>query len=442
MKLYDSLTRNKKNLTRNKHEIKIYLCGPTVQASPHIGHMRGAIIFDVLKRWLEFNNKKVILCRNITDIDDKILKKAIDTNVSWKNITTKYTAEFEKAFENLNIIKPNFEPKATQNIDEMVNFVKKLIDKGYAYISNTGNIYFNTSLYKNYGELTNQKISDTEIDESEKFLKDKKNPHDFVLFKLHKKTEPNDAKWKTPCGFLRPGWHIECSAMALKYLGEQFDIHGGGLDLRFPHHENELAQSKSAGYKFANIWMHHGWVTQKGEKMSKSLGTGLSVNKFDNPVALRWALLQAHYKSNLDFSIEIYQNSVKTIDRFLSFYENDKNLSSTNTTISTDFKNALNNDLNIPLAISAIYKDIKEKKYDFALNELNILGIDLSRVPKNNSEKLKISKKKLDNLIKQRQIAKENKDFSTADKIRDNLATKGIELIDTANGTKYTIKSE
>ena len=274
LNLYDTKSRKVSSFKPiKKGEVGIYLCGATVQAPPHIGHIRSGVNFDILRRWLITSGYKVTFIRNVTDIDDKIIHKATHEEIPWWQVAAKYERSFTDAYNKLNVLPPTYEPLATGHITQMIELIKKLIDNGSAYAPGNGDVYLEVTKVKDYLSLSNQKLDDLLVaDDAD--LKFKKDPKDFALWKAAKKDEPS---WPTPWGDGRPGWHIECSAMAHAYLGESFDIHGGGLDLIFPHHENEIAQSTAAGFNFANIWMHNAWVTTSGEKMSKSLGNSLQV---------------------------------------------------------------------------------------------------------------------------------------------------------------------
>jgi cysteinyl-tRNA synthetase len=301
-------------------QASIYLCGATVQASPHVGHVRSGINFDILRRWLIASGYKVTFIRNVTDIDDKIIHNAGHEDMPWWALAMKYERSFSDAYRALNVMAPTYEPRATGHITQMIELIENLIANGSAYAPGNGDVYLEVRKLKSYLTLSNQKLDDLLVakDGEEKLKRD---PRDFALWKGAKEGEPY---WPTPWGNGRPGWHIECSAMAHAYLGEGFDIHGGGLDLIFPHHENEIAQSEAAGYEFARLWMHNAWVTTSGEKMSKSLGNSLKVDevlKRVRGIELRWYLSSAHYRSMLEFSFEALDEaavSFKRIENFLT----------------------------------------------------------------------------------------------------------------------------
>ena len=327
LRLYDSAARAVVPLapTAAPGLVTIYLCGATVQGSPHIGHMRSGIAFDVLRRWLERCGQEVRLIRNVTDIDDKILSKSAASQppVPWWAWAQRFEREFDAAYRALGVAAPTYEPRATGHIPEMVDLVQRLLDAGHAYIGESGNVYYDVRSLPGYGSLTNQRLEDLATTEDESQLDDdveadKRDPRDFALWKAAKPTEPADAAWDAPWGRGRPGWHLECSAMSRRYLGETFDIHGGGIDLRFPHHENEQAQSHGAGWGFARHWVHNAWVTIKGEKMSKSLGNSLVVaellKRYDAAV-LRLALGTVHHRSTVEFSEETLADAAALWER-------------------------------------------------------------------------------------------------------------------------------
>ncbi|HHW82521.1 MAG TPA: cysteine--tRNA ligase, partial [Actinomycetales bacterium] len=319
--LYDSATRQIRPFDPlEPGRAGIYVCGPTVQSSPHVGHLRTFLAFDVLRRWMERSGYAVTMIRNVTDIDDKILAKSAEAGTPWWAHAYTHEQEFQAAADALGILRPTYEPRATGHVPEMIELVQLLIERGHAYAGTPGNVYFDVRSFPEYGALTNQGLD--EIEDTEDAATDKRDPRDFALFKAPKPHEPASASWNTPWGRARLGWHLECSAMAHRYLGETFDIHGGGLDLRFPHHENEQAQSRAAGYSFARYWMHSAWVTQEGEKMSKSLGNFLLVSnvldRLPAPV-VRLALVGAHYRSMVEFTTTSTAEAAANWDRFTGF---------------------------------------------------------------------------------------------------------------------------
>ncbi len=459
MKLYDSYSRSLRDFVPLRDgEVSMYLCGATVQGSPHIGHMRSTIVFDVLRRYFEYKNLKVLFVRNVTDIDDKILHNAGHEDISWWELAAKYEKEFSQAYEDLGNIVPSIEPRATGHIPQMIEMIEQLIEKNYAYVAE-GSVWFAVKSFKDYGKLSGQKVE--EMLAAQDLDKGKKDPHDFALWKKSKEGEPF---WNSPWGQGRPGWHIECSAMAKTYLGEKFDIHGGGLDLQFPHHENEIAQSKASGNEFANFWVHNYWVTQSGEKMSKSLGNSLKVKEVITrfrPIDVRFYLLSAHYRSNLEFSDQALSEAATAFSRIEQFVqrasEKTKN-NQLNLKFPQEFIQAIEDDLATPLTISIIHEYVtkgntaltnNESKLVDILNEvrsmLYLLGLD--PMSSNwNSQSSNQEKEALDKLISEllnkRNQARANKDFALADSMRDALKNAGILIEDGADGSRWTIEKE
>ena len=455
--LYNTADRKTSKFVALKaKEVGIYLCGATVQAPPHIGHIRSGVNFDILNRWLSASGYQVTFIRNVTDIDDKILQKAKQENLPWWAVAMKYEREFANAYAALNVAPPTYEPRATGHITQMIELMQKLIDKGMAYAPGNGDVYLEVRKVKNYLSLSNQKLDDLQsADDAD--LKHKKDPRDFALWKGSKPGEP---AWPTPWGAGRPGWHLECSAMAHSYLGEAFDIHGGGLDLIFPHHENEIAQSQSAGYDFAKIWMHNAWVTTSGEKMSKSLGNSLQVKELLKKVLgieLRWYLGSAHYRSMLEFSFEALEESAIAFRRIEAFLSRATELlkKEPEAKFSAEFKTAMDNDLAVPEAIATISESMKHGNNAISSNDLKslekyasevrgalaILGCDpFDPVFKSGAT---AKKELLDGLVslalEQRTAARERKDFATSDAIRDELAKLGVVIEDTAQGVRWSI---
>jgi cysteinyl-tRNA synthetase len=453
LKLYDTKSRSIstfKPLTSGK--VGIYLCGATVQSPPHIGHIRSGVNFDILRRWLIASGFDVTFVRNVTDIDDKILHKAIHEEIPWWAVAMKYERAFTDAYNALNVLPPTYEPRATGHITQMIELMQKLIDNGAAYAPGNGDLYLEVRKLKEYLTLSNQKLDDL-LPSEDADSKSKKDPQDFALWKAAKKGEPS---WPTPWGDGRPGWHLECSAMAHAYLGEAFDIHGGGIDLIFPHHENEIAQSNAAGYKFANTWMHNAWVTTSGEKMSKSLGNSLQVVeilKRVRGIELRWYLAGAHYRSMLEFSFEALAESATAFRRIEAFLSRAERLlgAAPELLIADEFASAMNEDLAVPQALAFIAESMRigntkgEDKKVLAKTAgeirgaLSILGCD----PKDPIfAGSKSNDAALDGLIKlalqQRQAARLRKDFAAADQIRDEIAALGITVEDTANGPRWS----
>jgi cysteinyl-tRNA synthetase len=453
LNLYDTKSRKVSPFKPiKKGEVGIYLCGATVQAPPHIGHIRSGVNFDILRRWLITSGYKVTFIRNVTDIDDKIIHKAGHEEIPWWQVAAKYERAFTDAYNKLNVLPPTYEPRATGHITQMMELIEKLIENGSAYAPGNGDVYLEVKKVKDYLSLSNQKLDDLLVaDDAD--LKFKKDPKDFALWKAAKKGEPS---WPTPWGDGRPGWHIECSAMAHAYLGESFDIHGGGLDLIFPHHENEIAQSNAAGFSFANIWMHNAWVTTSGEKMSKSLGNSLQVNEILKKVRgieLRWYLGSAHYRSMLEFSFEALAESATAFKRIEAFLSRAESIlgEEPELLIADEFAKAMNDDLAVPQALAFISESMRmgnsagEDKKVLAKTAgeirgaLSVLGCD----PKDAAFAATESHNDaIDGLIKlaleQREAARLRKDFAAADQIRDEIASLGITVEDTANGPRWS----
>jgi cysteinyl-tRNA synthetase len=460
--LYDTLTRTTSEfLPLKKGEAGIYLCGATVQAPPHIGHVRSGVNFDILRRWLTKSGYNVTFIRNVTDIDDKILHKAVHEEAPWWAVAMKYERAFTDAYAALNVLPPTYEPRATGHVTQMIELMQSLIEKGAAYAPGNGDVYLEVRKLSSYLTLSRQKLDDLlpAADADETYKKD---PRDFALWKAAK---PGDPSWPTPWGPGRPGWHLECSAMAHSYLGEAFDIHGGGLDLIFPHHENEIAQSEAAGYAFAKRWLHNAWVTASGEKMSKSLGNSLQVHellKTVRGIELRWYLGSAHYRSMLEFSHEALAESATAFRRIEGFLTRSVELLGVEPTpvISAAFSDAMNDDLAVPTALASISEALKTGNSAItagdkaviasAANEirgaLDVLGCDPFDPAFASGGAGEDMTAALDGVIKlaleQRTAARERKDFAASDAIRDGLASLGITIEDTAQGPRWSISRD
>ena len=459
--LYDTLSRRTEPFTSLvPGEATIYLCGATVQGPPHVGHLRSAINFDILRRWLMKSGYRVTLIRNVTDIDDKILHRAIHEKMPWWALAMKYEREFASAYEALNVIAPNYEPRATGHITQMIELMANLIEKGVAYAPGNGDVYLEVRKLRSYLELSRQNVDDLQssVDPEEKFKID---PRDFALWKGAKVGEPS---WPTPWGPGRPGWHLECSAMAHVYLGEAFDIHGGGLDLIFPHHENEIAQSQAAGWAFASTWMHNALVTAAGEKMSKSLGNSMQVQVVLEKVRrieLRWYLSSAHYRSILEYSPESLEESATAFRRIENFLAR---ASATlgkipSLRLSDQFTNAMNDDLAVPQGLAQIAEALRvgnialasgdllaiEMKAGEIRGALDILGCDPYDPAFNKSGEAdleKILSGVIELALSERIAARERKDFAASDQIRDVLGTLGVNVEDTPQGPRWSLKTK
>ncbi|MGA0113319.1 MAG: cysteine--tRNA ligase [Candidatus Nanopelagicaceae bacterium] len=458
LKLYDTATRDIRDFQPlKKGEVSIYVCGATVQAAPHVGHIRSGVNFDILRRWLTASGYNVTFIRNVTDIDDKILHKAVHEEIPWWAVAMKYERAFALAYESLNVLPPTYEPRATGHITHMIELMEKLIENGSAYAPGNGDVYLEVRKLKSYLTLSNQRLDDLlpagDADETYK-----RDPRDFALWKAAK---PGDPSWPTPWGAGRPGWHLECSAMAHAYLGAEFDIHGGGLDLIFPHHENEIAQSQAAGYGFAKLWMHNAWVTTSGEKMSKSLGNSLQVMevlKRVRGIELRWYLGSAHYRSMLEFSFEALEESATAFKRVESFLQRAKELIGAvpGAVIADEFAAVMNDDLSVPQGLALIAEwqrsgntaltngdSAQVSKFaGYIRGALDILGCDPFDPAYASNAGADLSAA-VDGLIalllEQREAARARKDFAAADSIRDRITAMGISIEDTPQGPRWSI---
>lgn len=463
MKVFNTMSREKEEFVPlDPNEVKIYACGPTVYNYIHIGNARPLCVFDVLRRYMEYRGYNVKFVQNFTDIDDKIINRANEEGTDYKTVSEKYIEEFWTDAKGLNVKEATIHPKATENIDEILNIIQTLVDKGYAY--QAGNdVYFRTLKFKEYGKLSHQPIEDLESGARIALGDVKEDPLDFALWKGAKEGEPY---WDSPFGKGRPGWHIECSAMNRRFLGKTIDIHCGGQDLIFPHHENEIAQSECANdAEFARYWMHNGYINVDNVKMSKSLGNFKTVREISNAYGyevIRYLLISAHYRTPINYSIDIIEQCKNALTRLytcresLDFaisnaksetLENDSELISQFNSRKEQFISAMDDDLNTADGIAAVFelvkdintlvldKDVSKTACEYAakiFDELtDVLGILYNK--KNNSLDDEIEK-----LIAQRNEARKNKDWATADKIRDDLKSRGIILKDTPNGVTWT----
>lgn len=519
LNLYDTASHQVSHFVPLKPgEVGIYVCGATVQSSPHIGHIRAAVAFDIVRRWFLKLGYKVTFVRNVTDIDDKILVKAAAAGQRWWARAYYYEREFTEAYNTLGVLPPTVEPRATGHMSDMIDLIQRILDNGHGYVVTdadgkpTGNVYFDVASWPHYGELTHQKQT-SEVDEAaavadrmgpsvdatgaDKYnpvdpadaSPDKHDPRDFALWKAPKDTDPEDARWSTPFGVGRPGWHIECSAMSHRYLGDGFDIHGGGLDLRFPHHENEMAQTRAAGYPSAARWMHSAWVTAKGEKMSKSLGTGLSVPSVlaeHSAWVVRYALGSVQYRSMLEWSDQALVEAQTAYDRVSNFIERagvalggqpsrEEVTAVSADDLPADFVAAMNDDVNVSGATAAIFTAIRSgntllsQLADRADSEtakaevreallavramLDTLGLDplaepwvsagaaggaadgTAESPEHAALEALIAEQ-----LNARAEARKAKDFAKADQIRDALTEAGIAIEDGPQGSTWSLK--
>lgn len=515
LNLYDTASHQVSHFVPLKPgEVSIYVCGATVQSSPHIGHIRAAVAFDIVRRWFLKLGYKVTFVRNVTDIDDKILVKAAAAGQRWWARAYYYEREFTEAYNTLGVLPPTVEPRATGHMSDMIDLIQRILDNGHGYVVTdadgkpTGNVYFDVASWPHYGELTHQKQT-SEVDEAaavadrmgpsvdatgaDKYnpvdpadaSPDKHDPRDFALWKAPKDTDPEDARWSTPFGVGRPGWHIECSAMSHRYLGDGFDIHGGGLDLRFPHHENEMAQTRAAGYPSAARWMHSAWVTAKGEKMSKSLGTGLSVPSVlaeHSAWVVRYALGSVQYRSMLEWSDQALVEAQAAYERIMNFIERAgvalgeqperaeiAGVSADD--LPADFVSAMNDDVNVSGATAAIFTAIRNGNTllsklddradgDAARAEvrsalvavramLDALGLDPLAEPwagaagadgNGESREHDVLDALITEQLNARAEARKSRDFAKADAIRDALGAAGIAIEDGPQGSTWSLK--
>ncbi|QYJ02692.1 cysteine--tRNA ligase [Nocardioides panacisoli] len=468
LRLYDTRTREVRDFAPLREgEVGLYVCGLTVQSEPHVGHVRSAVNFDVLQRWLRHEGYAVTFIRNITDIDDKILTKAEDAGRPWYAHAQAMHRALTAAYAALNVAPPTYEPAATGHVPEMVELIGELVERGHAYPAGdgSGDVYFDVRSWADYGELTHQGIDDMEPAEDAD-PRGKRDPRDFALWKGWKSdSEPRTASWPSPWGRGRPGWHIECSAMAGKYLGGAFDIHGGGVDLRFPHHENEIAQSRAAGSDFASYWMHNAWITTAGEKMSKSLGNTLSIPAIlerYRGIELRYYIVAAHYRSHVEFSFEALDEAVTAFGRIEHFL--DRSARTLGGAVDpgvpcADFVAAMGDDLGTPAAVAALHEVVREGNKlleggDHAALRgaagavramLDVLGLDPADPAwgdqgSDEADRLTAAVDALvHGLLEERARARAEKDFATADAIRDRIKAAGVEVTDTPSGPQWTV---
>ena len=464
-RLYDSATRSMRDLEPVvPGVVSIYHCGLTVQSSPHLGHLRKEVVFDVLRRWLTVSGYQVNIVANVTDIDDKILAKSAEAGVPWFAHAYHFERELHEAYAALGCEPPTYEPRATGHVPEMLELVAELIEKGHAYAAadESGDVYFDVKSWPAYGELSNQRVDDM-VPAEDSDPRGKRDPRDFALWKGYKESEPYTASWPSPWGRGRPGWHLECSAMAMKYLGTEFDIHGGGLDLRFPHHENELAQARAAGYPFAKYWMHNAFVTAAGEKMSKSLTNGARVTDVTQQYparAVRFYLAVPHYRSAIEYSGDSLKEATASLSRIDGFVDRAielvGNLDTSYELLPAGFVAALDDDLATSTAMAEVYEQVKVGNQALTAGDadavkaalvavqsmLDVFGLradDPAWVAGGDARLRPILDGVVSELLAQRTAARARKDFAASDAIRDRLTSLGISVEDTPTGPRWSI---
>ena len=443
--LTNNLTNKKEQFIPNDSKnIGMYVCGPTVYDDPHIGNARPLVIFDILFKILKNNFSKVTYVRNITDIDDKIIKTSQEQKISTKELTEKVTSSFFEDCSFLNCEDPTHQPKATEHIDLMIKMINDLIKKGFAY-ENNNHVYFEVKKFSDYGNLSNKKLEDLIAGSRIEVSENKKNSEDFVLWKPSNKNEPS---WDSPWGKGRPGWHLECSAMSKKFLGNEFDIHGGGIDLLFPHHENEIAQSRCANNSkfFAKYWVHNAFITMSNEKMAKSQGNILKIKDFRNKVSgqvIRLALMSAHYKQPLDWNDKLINDCQKTLDKWYRIYSSEKN----SVQVTEEILKPLYDDLNTPGYIANLHqlfdqanKGNNKELFISACKFIGLFNEDKEQWEKYKKDKASISESEINNKIDLRYKARTDKNYKEADRIRDELLDKGVLIEDKDGKTLWKFK--
>ena len=468
LRLFDSASRAVRELVplRPGH-VGIYVCGATVQGAPHIGHLKTAVGFDVLIRWLRRRGLEVTFVRNVTDVDDKILARSVEAGVPWWAWAHRFEREFTAAYDALGILAPTYEPRATGHVTEMVELMEALVAKGHAYATGDGDVWFDVLSWPGYGALTNQRPDDVPCDDEP--TSGKRDPRDFALWKAPKPDEPADATWPTPYGRGRPGWHLECSAMARRYLGAAFDIHGGGRDLRFPHHENELAQSRAAGDDFATLWMHAGLLNVNGAKMSKSLGNFLLVSDVlatARPAVVRYALTAAHYRSTLEWNDETLTEAAATWERITGFAARAGERVAApsaeelrTAALPEAFATALDDDLNVPAALAVVHEHVRLGNVALADGTpadvraalvavramLDVLGLDpvrWSEASTDDSRARAALAVLVEAELEARAQARAARDWPTADAVRARLTAAGVVVEDSPTGARWTLTED
>ncbi|MDH6111234.1 cysteinyl-tRNA synthetase [Kitasatospora sp. MAP12-15] len=462
LRLYDTSTRQVRDFVPLVPGcVSMYLCGATVQAAPHIGHIRSNVNFDLIRRWLTYRGFEVTFVRNVTDIDDKVIAKERELGIPWWQIAYANERAFNDGYHALGCLPPSVEPRATGHIPEMIDMMQTLIAKGHAYAAD-GNVYFDVRSFPDYLELSNQKLDDLRQPSGEGET-GKRDQRDFAMWKSAKEGEPS---WNTPWGAGRPGWHLECSAMAHKYLGKAFDIHGGGLDLIFPHHENEIAQSKAFGDDFSNFWVHNAWVTMAGEKMSKSLGNSVLVSEMVQrwrPIVLRYYLGAPHYRSMIEYSEESIREAEAGFSRIEGFIQRVVERCGSvepASEVPLAFAEAMDDDFGVPQALAVVHTTVRQGNSALSADDkenavarlaevramLGVLGLDPLDPQWSGEDRGEDLHGVVDSLVRlvldQRQAARARKDFATADAIRDQLGLAGLAIEDTPSGARWTINNQ
>ena len=466
VRLYDSRAHQLRDFEPlEAGKVGMYVCGPTVQSSPHVGHLRSALAYDLWRRWFSYRGFDVTFVRNVTDIDDKVLANATEREPWWA-LAYRVELEFTDSYAALGILPPTYEPRATASVPQMQTIITKLVGSGHAYVADdgSGDVYFDVKAWSDYGSLTRQRLENMS-ESPDAATRGKRDARDFALWKGSKPEEPASASWGSPWGDGRPGWHIECSAMSKRYLGDAFDIHGGGLDLRFPHHENELAQSTAAGDAFASYWVHNGLVLVDGQKMSKSLGNSIYAAEFlalARPVVVRYYLASAHYRSPIDYHAGSLAEAEAAVDRIETFLERaTRRLTGTGQThtgapvIPDAFAVAMDDDLGVPDALAALHESVRAGNSALDVGDLRLAAAKLGEVtamtevlgihPSNfrdgavDGEAQAALAALVERMLADRTEARAGKDFVAADRIRDELAAAGIAIEDTSSGPQWSI---
>ena len=443
-------------------EVSMYVCGPTVQSSPHVGHLRSALVYDLWSRWFTHRGYAVTLIRNVTDIDDKILEKSSESGEEWWALASRVESEFQAVADALNIARPALQPRATGDIPAMVDLIETLMERDHAYLAEdgSGDVYFSVSSWESYGELTNQSVENLTQSETESSAK--RNPEDFALWKGHKDHEPASAAWPAPWGRGRPGWHLECSAMSTRYLGEAFDIHGGGMDLRFPHHENELAQSRAAGHDYAHHWMHNALVLVGGQKMSKSLGNSIFAADMvtqAKPIVVRYALASAHYRSELDLHEGYLTEAAAAFDRIEGFLvrARSEGIDTGEGNFPAEFEAAMDDDLSIPSALAVLHEHVRHGNQALDSGDTDAAALDASAVrsmvavlgldplaeewtTSGSSDVSAALDSLVESVIALRWSAKADKNFDLSDALRDAIERAGIDVKDSSTGSTWSLR--